>query len=239
MIKHYIILSSSYSRGNRIAMHYILTCDADLKDIKKDIERIRKECGDTVSISSHLVLTKSETWESVVRYDGFFESVKLISCIDEFIRLIRTDRELKKIDIEKYISALYEDTDTKCTQHQIDMLVIITFLYYYKDKQKDLCEDMSKYFDACSENEDTNIFEDDHPIDAEYSYMSAQSRILFAEDGVEKLKYINRTFERYKEYTVENLVKNRFVKEELKLFLANTHKKTHSHQRSDCKLYHV
>lgn len=229
MIKHYIILSSSYSQGNRIALHYILKNDVDLKGIKKDIEKIRTECGETVSISSHLVLTKCETWKSVEKYDGFFECVKVIRSIDEFIKLIRKDRELKKIDIEKYFFALYEDTDTKCTQNQIDMLVFLTFLDYYKDKHKDLCEDIHYYLqDTCSENADTNFFEDDHTINTEYSYMSAQSRILFAEDGLEKLEYINRTFKTYKGYTIESLVKNIQVKEEFKLFSEGKRKKTHS-----------
>lgn len=71
-IRHYIIICSQYSKGRRIARHYILP--KDIKQIVVDLEKIREKCGKDVPISSHIVETASESWYSVYKKDGFLKT---------------------------------------------------------------------------------------------------------------------------------------------------------------------
>ena len=103
MIKHYIILGSAYSIGKRIALHYYGT-DLSMDKIKKDLESICQVCGEDVSISTHYVQTEAESWSSVIRLDKFFENVKVVSDLNDYIELLKRDRNLIGLDIAKYIS---------------------------------------------------------------------------------------------------------------------------------------
>ena len=64
MITHYIIMSSSYSKGKRIALDYIVHEDEYMK-LKEVMSKIIKKCGKDVSVSTHFVQTDSESWNSV------------------------------------------------------------------------------------------------------------------------------------------------------------------------------
>ena len=80
MTKHYIIMSSSYADGNRIALD--LT-DPELltgAEIQKVIQYIKETCGESVSLSTHLIETESDSWNSVTQYDPFFEEVECVKC---------------------------------------------------------------------------------------------------------------------------------------------------------------
>ena len=108
MVSHYIILSSSYSKGKRIGMDFIIN-DQTEQDIIKTRNKITDICGGD-SISIHLVHAKDEKWSSLCKADGYFSDVEVIKDVDKFIELIQQDRELSALDIAKYILAT-----TKCT----------------------------------------------------------------------------------------------------------------------------
>ncbi len=73
MIKHYIIMSSSYTDGSRVALDITEDCFLNSKAIAEMIEEIRKNCGKDVPLSTHFIETESASWDSVVAYDPFFE----------------------------------------------------------------------------------------------------------------------------------------------------------------------
>ena len=81
MVTHYIIMSSSYSLGTRIAIDYCLeeggVQEAFLEKIRETIRQIKQCCGEDVSISTHGFQTESASWDSVIKNDAFFESLLL------------------------------------------------------------------------------------------------------------------------------------------------------------------
>ena len=102
MYTHYIILSSSYSNGERIGLDFKIN-DEEQHDLKLDsvVKKIINKCGQDVSISTHFIRTESKSWKSVLEKDHFFKDVKLIDSVDKFILLIRKDRELLGIDVAR------------------------------------------------------------------------------------------------------------------------------------------
>ena len=122
MCSHFIILSSSYSAGERIALDF-----TDFsKDINSIIKRIKQECGEDVSISTHGINADDTTWEGVKRADPFFQDVRLIKNVDEFIRLIKQDRILSGTDIAKYILSVVGN----CTHLKLEKLVYFCYADY-------------------------------------------------------------------------------------------------------------
>ena len=111
MVTHFIFMSSSYSLGTRIALDYIVTDKNVQEELKQHLDKIIKECGKDVSISTHMIQADDDTWKSVCEADHFFKDVKVISSIDKFIQLIQKDRKLEGIDVAKYILS-----KIKCTQ---------------------------------------------------------------------------------------------------------------------------
>ena len=103
MVTHFIFLSSSYSLGTRIALDYIVTDDTVQEKLKEHLDKIIKECGKDVSISTHMIQSDDTTWKSVCVADHFFKDVKVIDSVDKFIKLIKRDRKLEGIDVAKYI----------------------------------------------------------------------------------------------------------------------------------------
>ena len=57
--KHFMILSSSYSAGKRIAMHYVIDGQMNPEMLIGEVKKIKELCGETVSISTHYVETDS------------------------------------------------------------------------------------------------------------------------------------------------------------------------------------
>lgn len=125
MIKHFIILSSSYSSGTRIAMHYVIDELMNPEMLKAELKTIKDKCGETVSISTHYIETDSMDWESVVQKDAFFEGVMLVESLLGFVNLISEDRDLKGIDIAKYILS-----KQLCTHLELEKLVYLCFANY-------------------------------------------------------------------------------------------------------------
>jgi len=101
MATHFIFMSSSYYLGTRIALDYIVTDSNVQENLKQILDKIVNECGKDVSISTHMLQTNDETWESVQYADHFFKDVKLIKTVEEFVKLIQRDRKLEGIDIAK------------------------------------------------------------------------------------------------------------------------------------------
>lgn len=211
MITHFIFMSSSYALGKRIALDFIVD-DAKIQDrLKEYLDKITTECGKDVSISTHMIQAEDETWESVCRADHFFKGVEVISSLDKFIKLIKQDRKLKGIDIAKYILS-----KTKCTQLKLQKLVYLCFADYLCDTGKELFTDkiyafrygpvVDTVYEKYKKYGYKPIEDEIKNIDTTVSEMPAKSRILFAEDGTEKIISIDSTLKRYGHLTAGQLV---------------------------------
>lgn len=212
MVTHFIFLSSSYSLGTRIALDYIITDSSIQEELKKHLEKIIKECGKDVSISTHMIQADDESWNSVCIADHFFKDVKVIDSLDKFIKLIKKDRKLEGIDVAKYILS-----KIKCTQLKLQKLVYLCFADYLCDTGKELFTDKIFAFkygpvvDTVYKKYKTYGYK---PIDEEtkdiesnsISEMPSKSRILFAEDGTEKMISIDKTLKKYGSLSASELV---------------------------------
>lgn len=211
MITHFIFMSSSYTLGKRIVLDFIVN-DAEIQEkLKEYLDKITTECGKDVSISTHMIQAEDTTWESVCRADHFFKGVEVIGSLDKFIKLIKQDRKLEGIDIAKYILS-----KTKCTQLKLQKLVYLCFADYLCDTGKELFTDpiyafkygpvVDTVYEKYKKYGYKPIDEEKKDIDTTVSEMPAKSRILFAEDGTEKIISIDSTLKRYGYLTVGKLV---------------------------------
>lgn len=212
MITHFIILSSSYSYGTRIALDFIIDKEDKQQEIKQYLDRILEFCGKDVSISTHMIQTESKSWESVVATDHFFKDVRVVANVDSFIKLIKKDRELRGIDIAKYVLS-----KVTCTQLKLQKLVYLCFADYLCETGKELFSDKiyayqygpvvdsvlkkyKKYGYKPIEKETKDIKSNT------LMEMPTKSRILFAEDGTQKLQSIEETLKKYGNLSASQLV---------------------------------
>lgn len=212
MIKHFMILSSSYSTGKRIAMHYIIDEQMNPEMLTSEIKTIKELCGETVSISTHYIETDSPSWESVVDKDGFFEGVQIVDTLVGFVNLISADRVLKGLDIAKYILAT-----RICTHLELEKLVYLCYADYLCSAHKKLFSDKIYAFklgpvieSVYKEYKGMKDIEEGLAVDKhlheDCAKMPARSRILFAEDGIEKIAHIDATLEKYSRFSAKELV---------------------------------
>ncbi|MBO5413006.1 MAG: DUF4065 domain-containing protein [Clostridia bacterium] len=212
MVTHFIFMSSSYSLGTRIALDYIVTDASVQEELKQHLNRIMLECGKDVSISTHMIQADDETWKSVCTADHFFKDVKVIETLDKFIKLIQKDRKLQGIDVAKYILS-----KISCTQLKLQKLVYLCFADYLCDTGKELFTDkifafkygpvVDTVYKKYKEYGYKPIEEETTDIDSKnISEMPAKSRILFAEDGTEKILSIEKTLKKYGGLSAAELV---------------------------------
>ncbi len=210
MITHYIIMSSSYSEGKRIALDYAIDDEVEYIQLKTILSKITEKCGKDVSISTHFVQTDSKNWSSVVEKDYFFKDVKVIDTVGQFIKLINKDRLLIGLDVAKYILS-----KVKCTHLKLEKLVYLCYADYLCKYDKKLYDDKIysyKYGPVVKSVYDKykglkEIKDDDEDIDATDIFeMPSKSRILFAKDGIDKIKSIDETLEKYSQYSALELV---------------------------------
>lgn len=207
-MKHFIILSSSYSEGTRIAMDFVLERPEVKSEINDLVKQITEKCGNDVSLSTHFLETSSKDWESVVLADDFFSGVKLIHTDEEFISLIQKDRKLDSLSVAKYILS-----KIKCTHLQLEKLVYLCFADYLCSTGKPLFDDtiyafeygpvVKTVYDEYKKYHRKAITIE--PIESKYE-MPLRSRISFAEDGHEKLLSIDKTLKKYGCYSAPQLV---------------------------------
>lgn len=212
MITHFIIMSSSYSYGTRIALDFIIDNDKKQYEIKQYLDKIIELCGKDVSISTHMIQAENKNWESVEAADHFFKDIKLVSNVDSFIKLIKKDRELQGVDIAKYILSRIT-----CTQLKLQKLVYLCFADYLCATGKELFSDkifaykygpvvdtvLKKY----KKYGYKPIEKETEDIECEaIMEMPTKSRILFAENGTQKLQSIENTLKKYGGFSASQLV---------------------------------
>lgn len=211
MITHFIFMSSSYTLGKRIALDFIVDDDKIQEKLKEYLDKITAECGKDVSISTHMIQAEDTTWESVCKADYFFKGVEVIDGLDKFIKLIKQDRKLEGIDVAKYILS-----KTKCTQLKLQKLVYLCFADYLCSTGKELFTDaiyafkygpvVDTVYEKYKKYGYKPIEDEKENINSSVPEMPAKSRILFAEDGTEKIISIDTTLKEYGHLTAGQLV---------------------------------
>ena len=211
MIRHCIILSSSYSTGRRICLHY--TGD-DYSKIDDAITKIRGTYdGKIVPYSTYIVHTDLPDWESVIDKDPYFDDVEVIDTLDEFVERISRDRYLKGLEVARYIMSKYQ-----CTHTRLEKLTYMCYADYLCSTGERLFEDKIYAFDhgpvidsvyktfssesrehPCCTLDPTKILKGE-------SLSPIKSRILFSEDGLKKIESIDRTLKRYEEVSTVDIV---------------------------------
>lgn len=211
MCSHFIILSSSYSAGERIALDFTDISEEKAQYIDSVIKKIKQQCGEDVSISIHGVKADDISWESVQKADPFFQGVRLIDNVEEFIETIKKDRSLTGLDVAKYILSLVDE----CTHLKLEKLVYLCYADYLCETGKRLFEDkifaykfgpvIKSVYEEYKFYGKDSIDEEEVMPKRKYS-RSARSRILFSEDGITKMVSILSTLQKYGSLDANSLV---------------------------------
>ena len=215
MVKHYIIMSSSYTDGTRVALDITEGSQLNSATITSIIDKIKQVCGKDVPLSTHLIETGSPDWPSVAEYDPFFQGVECTGSADEFAGKIKKSRVLTGLDVATYIL-----TKIKCTHLALEKLVYFAYADYLCEHSARLFEDKiyafthgpviesvyQTYKKSGCQYVRSPEFGEDSEARTGVTELPARSRILFAEDGIEKLRSIDRTIQKYGGYTAYALV---------------------------------
>lgn len=217
MAKHYIIMSSSYIDGARVALD--ITDGSKLNDtaISEIISIIKQSCGEDVPLSTHFVETESDTWDSVSEYDPFFKDVVLVTSVSEFSDKVKKSRRLTGLDVANYILSTI-----RCTHLSLEKLVYFAYAdYLCAHKAKDrLFEDRIYAFthgpviESVYETYKKSGYQYVKPLESvkdsiiktDVNELPARSRILFAANGADKLRSINQTIKKYSHLSAGALV---------------------------------
>ncbi|PIC59123.1 hypothetical protein CSV80_00945 [Sporosarcina sp. P12(2017)] len=104
MFKHFVAISSLYSKGIRIALHFSGE-QLDSSEIQKFLNSLHKKHGD-IQLGIHRLTTESPYWESVVEADGYFKDLIVVKRSEQFIDLIGIEQRLTAVHIAKYVLTL-------------------------------------------------------------------------------------------------------------------------------------
>ena len=211
--KHQIILSSSYSTRTRIGLDYV----DDQDGFDGAVALIRGAYGGKpVPFSVHAMSTDSGSWESIVQKDPYFDDVKIIRTVDEFVELVSRERYLKGIDVARYILS-----KKKCNHTKLEKLVYLCYADYlcetgsqlftdriYAFRYGPVVESVYKRYKPANQPEYHEIepYMDKRDRWTKAEPMAIRSRLMFSEDGIRKTYSIDRTLERYIGMTAEDLV---------------------------------
>ncbi len=215
MVKHYIIMSSSYTDGTRVALDITEGSLLNGEAIAEIIKEIKQSCGKDVPLSTHLIGTESDSWESVMEYDPFFEDVVCTKAVTDFTEKISKSRVLSGLDVANYILS-----KIRCTHLSLEKLVYFAYADYLCEHSERLFEDqiyafthgpvVDSVYRAFKRSGSQYVkpleFGVDSDVRVGVKELPARSRILFAKDGVEKLLSIDKTIEKYGKYAAGSLV---------------------------------
>lgn len=209
MVRHLILMSSSYSQGTRIALDF-KNSQLDIEFILQQIKTIKKACGDDVSLSTHFIDAEKDTWDSVIEADSFFKNVLVVDDVKQFITLVKADLTLTGLDVAKYILS-----QTACTHLKLQKLTYLCYADYLYYKNKKLFKDkiyaykygpvvnsVYKEFKAFGYDQ----IEDNSTVTIGEIMLPIRSRILFSSDGIEKIKSIDTSLKRYENLSAKALV---------------------------------
>lgn len=203
MIRRFIIMSDSYSEHTRIALDILEKEKKDADYITDIILKIKKVCKGEAPFSTHSICADGEDWDSVIKADPYFKDVKVIGNVDEFIAKIKKDRVLNGTDVARYIL-----TKISCSHLKLEKLCYLCYADYLCKTGKRLFKDriyafrygpvIGTVYEKYKKYGDLKIDGHQDIIEKqERLELPWESRISFAENGIEKVQSINETLERY------------------------------------------
>ena len=205
---HHVYLSSSFKTGERIAYDVCDDITSDCSYAPLVMSKIKTECGDDINIAGHCFFSSESGTEAVKKYDGYFEDVRFVDDLDEFISLIKECRVLIGLDVAKYIIS-----QIQCTQLKLQKLVYLCYADYLCQYHEKLFDDEIYAFDlgpvvqsVYQKYHGKKDLDDEIPQDAKI-HEAIRSRILFASRGILKLHSIVETLKKYGSMSASELVK--------------------------------
>lgn len=211
MIKHTIYLTKLFSEDRRIAFH--LASDLDKVCSTEDYKYISDNL-DGLEYSIQSIIDDDYTIDSLVESDPFFKDITFYDNFEEFLKQIDKDSSLSSLDVGKYLLTRLQEDQITAYNTKLQKLVYLAYEDYLFTTRRRLFEDTIEawqfgpvqrdlYVQIKKKqqdlNEDTNL-----KIDSTSSDQSL--RILFSRHGIEKLKSIDKTYDKFKLYTSTDLV---------------------------------
>lgn len=209
MVRHFIIMSDSYSEHTRIALDNLEKTQDDVNYITDIVLKIKKACKGEAPFSTHSICADAEEWASVVRVDPYFAGVKVIDGVEEFIAKIMKDRVLAATDVAQYIL-----TRTSCSPLELQILCYLCAADYFEETGKPLFEGKSDILNGnlgldASQNGCGRIIDRQERLK-----LPRECRILFSENGIEKVRSINETLKKHGKFSQTEIKKMRSSKNE-------------------------
>ena len=215
MVKHYIIMSSSYTDGTRVALDITEVGLLNSEAIAAIIKEIKHSCGGDVPLSTHLIETASDSWKSVTEYDPFFEDVVCTKSAADFSEKVKKGRVLSGLDVANYILS-----KVRCTHISLEKLVYFAYADYLCGYSERLFADkiyafthgpvVDSVYETFKRSGSQYVKPLEVGVDSDVQIgvkeLPARSRILFARNGAEKLLSIDKTIEKYGNYGGYSLV---------------------------------
>lgn len=213
MVKHFIIMSKSYSDQTRIALDIFKSEEFNEKYITGVIEGIKSACGEDTPISTHSICSDAESWASVIKTDLFFKGVKIIDSVEEFIMKINRGRVLTGRDVAQYILS-----KLSCTHLKLEKLCYLCYADYLIKGNGHLFEDkiyafkygpvIDSVYEEFKVYGNLEITDNEKTIEKqEKMEIQCRSRIIFAENGLKKVQSIDETLEKYGRLYASELVR--------------------------------
>lgn len=213
MIKHFIAISSLYSKGERIAWHYASE-KLDSKLIQDFMNSLYKKHGD-IQMGIHRLTTNSTDWESVVSADDYFSGLDVVENYEDFINFIGVEQNLTAVDFAKYILSIIPMSPLK-----LQKLLYLSYEGLIKSTGEQLFKDkifawrhgpvIQSVYDEFKEYGSSTIpYEEDDSVKI---YSSATTvtpsfmKLISAERGPESLKIIHNVLHKYAHNSAWELV---------------------------------
>ncbi len=213
MYKHFIAVSSLYSKGIRIAWHYSSE-NLDASVIQGFLNSFKKKYGG-IQLGVHRLTTDSPDWDSVKEKDAYFNDLVVVKNPDEFIRMLSSDHELNAIDIAKFILSVMPMSHLK-----LQKLLYLSYERFLKKTGVPLFKDeihawkygpvVESVYDVFKTHGSSVIpYEEDDKVllsTEEIAVSPSFMRILVSEHGEATLTIIHSVLKDFAHYTAWELV---------------------------------
>ncbi|MET3682769.1 hypothetical protein ABID56_000859 [Alkalibacillus flavidus] len=126
MFHHFILLQSNFSKGKRVAFHRVSDDIEGLKEFNQMTHDLKHGFNE-LSFGFHHIKTSSQDWQSVIKYDPFFEDVIPISSLSVFKKYLLDDEKVTVYDIANLIVSRIE-----CTHLKLQKLLYLYYIEFIK-----------------------------------------------------------------------------------------------------------
>lgn len=212
MFYHFIAIASSYFEGRRVAYHYASKEKIGEKTVNHFLGTTKSKL-DREDFGLHVLITKYESWASVIEYDSFFKDILICEDVEEFVSFLTKDKNLTAIDIAKFFLTIQP-----MSQLKLQKMVYFAYATYLESTGKQLFSDKIvayrygpvvesvyqeyKFFgrETIKENEQVKFSLEDIKLP------QSIARITISEDGDEILHFLLVALKRYGDKSPGELV---------------------------------